>query len=166
MMCSGNAPPQAFVCAKSKFNLVLLIDVAFYFKCLQRYPTTVLCGPVSNETHSCMPLLAIRSVANRHCSPWSVVSEGASTWWAYCIAQNDWVFLLIWDEHICERGCLGGFQSQLTTLRASCVDAVSLILLRSISSSSYGGLQEDQQTRGGDEGFRSKCSGVSLGFYI
>lgn len=76
--------PQAFVCAKSNFNLVLLIDVAFYFKCLWKYPTTVLCGPASNETHSRTPLLAIRSVANTQRSPWSVVSEGASTWWAWC----------------------------------------------------------------------------------
>lgn len=75
--------PQVFVCAKSNFNLVLLIDVAFYFKCLWKYPTTVLCGPVSNETHSRTPLLAIRSVANTQCSPWSVVSEGARTWWVW-----------------------------------------------------------------------------------
>ena len=74
--------PQVFVCAKSNFNLVLLIDVAFYFKCLWKYPTTVLCGPASNETHSRTPRLAIRSVASTQCSPWSAVSEGASTWWA------------------------------------------------------------------------------------
>lgn len=76
--------PKVFVCTKSNFNLVLLIDVAFYFKCLWRYPTTVLCGPMSNETHSRMPLRAIRSVASTQCSPWSVVYEGASTWWASC----------------------------------------------------------------------------------
>lgn len=94
--------PQVFVCAKSNLNLVLLIDVAFYFKCLWKYPTTVLCGPVPNETHSCTPLLAIRSVAKTQCSPWSVVSEWASTWWAWhrtigcSCSSGDW--------HICERG--------------------------------------------------------------
>lgn len=70
---------ESFVCAKSNFNLVLLIDVAFYFKCLWKYPTTVLCGPASNETHS---RTAIRSLASMQCSTGSVVFEGASTWWA------------------------------------------------------------------------------------
>lgn len=125
---------QAFVCAKSNFNLVLLIDVAFYFKCLWKYPTTVLCGPVSNETHSRTALVAIRSPASTRCSPWSVVCEGASTRRA--------------------RGRTTGFSSSSGSIvpsvkvgasglpipahswlyKASCVGAVSLILFRSISS--------------------------------
>lgn len=71
MMALGKRP-RGFVCAKSNFNLVLLIDVAFYFKCLWKYPTTVLCGPVSNETHSRTPLVAIRSLASTQCSYWGV----------------------------------------------------------------------------------------------
>lgn len=112
---------KSFVCAKSNFNLVLLIDVAFYFKCLWKYPTTVLCGPASNETHSRTALAAIRSLASTQCSPWSVVSVGASTW-----RRTKWV-LHIGDQPVCESGCL-------EALLPSCVGAVSLILLRSISS--------------------------------
>lgn len=132
--------PQVFVCTKSNFNLVLLIDVAFYFKCLWRYPTTVLCGPMSNETHSRMPLRAIRSVASTQCSPWSVVSEGASTWWASCKTIE---FFSSPGTSTSANVGESGFHSQLTTLQGSCVGIVNLILLRSISSSSYGGLQED-----------------------
>lgn len=72
--------PWVFVCAKSNFNLVLLIDVTFYFKCLWKYPTTVLCGPASNETHSRMPLVTIRSLASTQSSPRSVFSVGPSMW--------------------------------------------------------------------------------------
>lgn len=100
--------PQAFVCAKSNFNLALLIDVAFYFKCLWKYPTTVLCGPVSNETHSRTPPLAIRSVANSQRSPCGVVSEEAEH--MVDAAQNNWVFTPH-QGNICDRGCEGGFQS-------------------------------------------------------
>ncbi len=123
--------PRVFVCAKSNFNLVLLIDVAFYFKCLWKYPTTVLCGPVSNETHSRTPPLAIRSLAKTQCSPWSAVSEGASTWWAWGRTSG---FSsspgTITSVNVGARR----FPVQLTALQASCVGAVSLILLRSISS--------------------------------
>lgn len=78
VMVLGKRTSSLCLC-KINFNLVLLIDVAFYFKCLWKYPTTVLCGPVSNETHSRMPLIAIRSLASTQCSPWSVVSEGERT---------------------------------------------------------------------------------------
>lgn len=47
-----NANHKGFVCVKSDFNLAILIDVAFYFKCLLRDATTDLCGPVSNVTHA------------------------------------------------------------------------------------------------------------------
>lgn len=47
-----NENRKGFVCVKSDFNLTILIDVAFYFKCLQRDVTTDLCGPVSNVTHT------------------------------------------------------------------------------------------------------------------
>lgn len=137
--------PRVFVCAKSNFNLVLLIDVAFYFKCLWKYPTTVLCGPVSNETHSRTPPLAIRSLAKTQCSPWSAVSEGASTWRAW--------------------GRTSGFSSSPRTITSVNVGARRLpvpapgwlyrpaVLVLSASSSSgpsplghmssHGGLQED-----------------------
>lgn len=53
---------------------MLLIDVAFYLKCLQRSPTVLLCGPVSNETHACMHA-CMRSVGNAQRPQWTVVSE-------------------------------------------------------------------------------------------
>lgn len=121
--------PESLFVQNQNFNLVLLIDVAFYFKCLWKYPTTVLCGPVSNETHSRTPLVAIRSLASTQCSPWSVVSKGASTWRAQgrtSPPRRGPSHLWMW--------VLGGFQSQLAAPQASCVGAVSLIVLRSISS--------------------------------
>ncbi len=125
-------------------------------------PTTVLCGPLSNETHSRTPLLAIRSVANTQCSPWIVVSEGASTWWA-------------WQRTI-------GFSSSpgiSTSVNVGAREASSP------SSRLYGQLCWCCQphptpvhllwaTWAPMEGFRRistpeegmKCSGFSLGFYI
>lgn len=73
---------QAFVCAKSNLNLALLIDVAFYLKCLQRYPTLLLCGPVSNETHAYMrarmhQISGQHTVSTMDCGFWRL-----ETWWA------------------------------------------------------------------------------------
>lgn len=128
MMALGKRP-QAFVCAKSDFNLVPMIDVAFYFKCLWKYPTTVLCGPLSNETHSRTPLIAIRSLASTQCSPWSVSSQAVSIWWARGRnSSRSGSHLWKW--------VLGSFFSTTEGLylQGSCVGAVSLILSQSISS--------------------------------
>lgn len=143
MMALGKRP-WAFVCAKSNFNLVPMIDVAFYFKCLWKYPTTVLCGPVSNETHSRTPLTAIRSLASTQCSPWSVFSEGASIWWAWGrnsgFSSSSGSHLWKWVQ--------GGFQAHWMALFTR---PAVLVLSTSYSSSpsplghmsSHGGLQED-----------------------
>lgn len=125
---SGNAAPKSLFVQKSNFNLVFLIDVAFYFKCLQRYPTTVLCGPVSNETHSSISLLAIRSVANTQCSPLNVV-----VWMGehmVVIGWNHWVFNPIRHKHICECGFYREALSPSTR-----IDRPAVLVLSASSSS-------------------------------
>lgn len=142
MMALGKWP-GVFVCAKSNCILVLLIDVASHFKCLWKYPKTVLCGPLSNETHSRTALVAIRSLASTQCTLWIVVSEGTSTWRP--------------------RGRTSGFSSSTGTVDAmrppilahswpvGPVGPAVLVLSASSSSgpsppghmSSHGGLQED-----------------------
>ena len=101
MMALGKQP-WVFVCAKSNFNLELLIDVAFYFKCLWKYPTTVLCGPLSNESRT--PPVAIRSLAStvfiRLCGFWKGEHMAG-------LGHNKWVSLRFGDHHICGRGCHG-----------------------------------------------------------
>lgn len=86
---------------------MLTIDIDFYLKCLQRYPTLLLCGPVPNETHA------------------------SDRWPTHSVHSGLWTSAHVGDTR--------RLKPQLTTAWASCVGAVSLVFLRSISYSSHRG---------------------------
>lgn len=76
---------------------MLLIDVAFYLKCLQRYPTLFLCGPVSSKTPSCMHHIAGQHSV--HNGLWFLKGQNMVG-----TARISRVILLIQEKHICSCG--------------------------------------------------------------
>lgn len=91
------------------------------------------CVQWNTHMHTC-----VRSVANTRCSTMDCGSWSPETWWAQ--PECTLVILLAWEQHICLTWVIrGGWRNQLTAVWASCVGAVSLVFLRSISCSSYGG---------------------------
>lgn len=109
---------------------MLLIDVTFYFKCLQRYLNTdPVWSRVEWNTHTCIHASDRWPTHSVHNGLWFLKTQD--------MVGTAWMYLVIppgpgssTSVHV---GDTRRLEPQLTAAWASCVGAVSLVFLRSIS---------------------------------